>query len=391
MMLAKMAAQELVDGLSAVTLGASLLFVFGNGRSPVRARLAFAFGGLSVFFALRAAANALDAHGLEVIELLTVCFLPLAALLLAEGVLRRHAPRLLKILVTLGAVALAVALAATGARLSPWFLGTYVVVALLGATMLLLLRERTSLSVQENASVDALMISGAVLTLLSATDFLPMAAVGFSGVGAAIVAFVLGANSRSGRESANAYLDVAAMALVAAIAAIVISHALGLAAAPEQIRMFALLLSLLLVVSSVLRLRHLRVGGDTQGLARALADADIGNLDSFLTDLAREPLLAGLRLAQGAMFTEYDADGLGAAMAARAVWTRASLAAAPARARDELGDLMTRQEATHAVMVSRSPLKIILLTLPAVGFADDSETSLALFHKLATVAAERRT
>lgn len=390
-MLTKMDAQELVDGLSAVTLGASLLFVARRSAAPLGSRLAFAFGGLCLFFALRAAAAALYAHGLELVEFLTVSFLPLAALLLVEGILRRHAPRLLKMLVTLGAFTIAIALAATDGRLASWYLGTYVVIALSGTTALLVFRERDSLSAQENAGVEALMISGAVLTLLCATDFLPRAAIAPSGIGASIVALVLGANPKSRRESWSALMDVAVMALAAAVAAVALSRVVGLDTMAEQIRIFAVLLSLLFAVGALLRLRRLQGDNASQALARALASADTSSLDGFLAGLSEEPMLAGLRLAQDAMLADYDADTLGSAMVTRAVWTRAALPAAPARARDELGDLMTRLEATHAVLVSRSPLRIVLLTLPTVGSIDESEASLALFHKLATIAAASRT
>ena len=53
------------------------------------------------------------------------------------------------------------------------------------------------------------------------------------------------------------------------------------------------------------------------------------------------------------------------------------------------GDLMTRNEATHAVMISREPLLIALLTLPG-GQLELVETNLALFGKLAALAAEDR-
>jgi len=56
------------------------------------------------------------------------------------------------------------------------------------------------------------------------------------------------------------------------------------------------------------------------------------------------------------------------------------------RARDELADLLDGAEATHALMISAAPLRIALLTLPAVGRSDDAETNLALFRKLAAIA-----
>jgi hypothetical protein len=144
----------------------------------------------------------------------------------------------------------------------------------------------------------------------------------------------------------------------------------------------------------VLRASQAGPGLAAQSFARALTEADTASLDGFLNSLADQPLLAGLRLAEGAQLAEYDEASLGTALAARPVWTQAVLrdveTPAPARAREELGDLMTRTEATHAVMISRTPLRIALLILPGGSQSDDAETDLALFGKLAAVAAIER-
>ncbi|HXQ46228.1 MAG TPA: hypothetical protein VN806_06400, partial [Caulobacteraceae bacterium] len=121
----------------------------------------------------------------------------------------------------------------------------------------------------------------------------------------------------------------------------------------------------------------------------ALAAGDVSSLDAFLGCVSEQPLLAGLRIADGPVLAEYDAVGMAAAMAGRAIWTRAALPdlAMPDRARDELADLLESAEATHALMVSPSPLRIALLTLPGVPPSDDAETNLELFRKLAAIAA----
>jgi hypothetical protein len=53
-----------------------------------------------------------------------------------------------------------------------------------------------------------------------------------------------------------------------------------------------------------------------------------------------------------------------------------------------LSDLMVRSEASHAGLISRNPLRIALLTLPEIGEADGAVTDLALFCKLAAIAAK---
>ncbi|HEX3675683.1 MAG TPA: hypothetical protein VHU87_15535 [Rhizomicrobium sp.] len=389
-MLTRFAGQELIDGLSAVTLGASVLGIAQRrAASPLRTRLGFAFGGLFVLFAARTAFYVLDISFLHLLALIVVCTLPLAALVLAEGVLRRHAPGALKILVTLGAVAMAAALLAEDGRApaASWWLGSYVITSLVTVTVLLLARDRKSLSRQENAGVAALIASGALLTLLSVTDFLPRSPVGLSGIGAAAVGFVLGANPSTARETRRVLVSVLIMGLVAVTGAVLFAAPFGLHGLDEHVRMEAILLALLLATNAVLGVFQREGAGAAQGFAQALAAADRTSLDAFLGSLSGEPLLAGLNLAEGKSLAEYDTIALSNAMAARAVWTRMLLSGGHAdiaeRAGDELADLMARTEATHAVVLSRMPLRIALLTLPGAGTADGIEVNLALFGALA--------
>jgi len=392
-MLDRLPAQALIDALSAAALGASVIVVARPGSlSPLRPRLAFAFGGLCLFFAARAAAAAWNAHLLWLLIPVVGCLLPFAALVLAEGLLRRHAPAPLKGLVTLGAVAVAIAILATDGRppATSWVLGGYVVLSLASVTVLLLARDRASLSRQENAAIGALIASGVLLTLLCVTDFLPVAQVGLSGVGAAMVACVLSANPTSSREARRALADVLLICALAAAGGLVLAGMLAISGVAGEVRLGAIVLAALLAVSAILDARR-KTDRSARGFSLALAGADTSSLDAFLGSLADQPLLDGLRLAQGGLLADYDQGALASAMARRAIWTPAALRDSPTpigtRARDELSDLMARTDATHALLISAAPLRIALLTLPAAGPTDEAAADLALFRKLAAMAA----
>jgi hypothetical protein len=392
-MLTHAIAQGLVDGLSTVTLGACVLAISQRPPSLLRPRLGFAFGGAFLLFAARTGANVLDVPTLWLLALVIVCALPLAALLLAEGVLRRHAFWPLKGLVTWGALAMAIGLLLSGgqAPASTYWLGSFVILSLAAVALMLFARNKASLSTQENASVTALIGSGIFLIMASITDFLPPAPLGLSGVGAAAVAFVLGANPSTAKETKNVLMSMLAMVVMAAVSALAFAHSFAVESRDEQIRAGAIILSLLLASDSILGARRRFASRANQDFARALAHADTTSLDNFLNSLADQPLLAGLRIAKGPMLADYDVTPLGAAMKTRPVWTRSILAdkttQIPARARDELGDLMARMDASHAVVIFDTPLQIALLTLPEVGSADSTEINLALFHKLAAASA----
>jgi hypothetical protein len=388
-MLTRLAAQGLVDGLSALTLAGAALGV-ARRATPLRPYLVFVFGSLATFFTARAAFEATGWPGPQLVQRLVACVLPVAALLLAEGVLRRHAPRALKLFVSGAAlVALATAVFASRQAWPDTMLAVYVVVALAGTTALLLARDRTSLSRQENAGVSALVAAGLLVTAASATDFIASAPVGLSGVGAASVAFVLAANPASAREARRVIIEFLALALVAAVVAFALARGLALAGPAEMTRLAAVLLAVLLAAAAVVSAVRVRSGHRETEFALALARADTTRLDRFLDGVADQPLLSGLRLAEGTQLSDYDTEGLAAAVAARTVWTPAALgtAAIAVRAREELADLLARHDATHAVVVSEAPLRIALLTLPDGGAPDAVEAQLALFGKLAATAA----
>ena len=393
-MLDRAAAQVLVDGLSAVALGAwTPALARPSDVSPVQARLRFAFGSLCLFYAARAAAEAQGWMGLRTVTLLIGCVLPVAALLLAEGVLRRHAPAPLKLGVTLGGCVTTVALLVGGGRppVSSWGLGGYVILSLLGVAALILARDRALLSQQENAGATALASSGALLIALSVSDFLPGAFLGLSGVGAAVLAFILAAGA--GSDARRTWGEVLVMVAACLITAAALAAPLHLISAAEALRLAATLLALLLAVGASAGAIRRRRPATIPALTDALTHADTSSLDRFLGALADQPLLAGLRIGEADLLADYDVPALGAMMAEeRPVWTPTGLAEphhAAMRAHEELADLMAKTQATHAMMVARSPLRIALLTLPDIGPASDATAQLALFGKLAALVSER--
>lgn len=394
MILERNTGQELLDMLSALSLGASTLLVARWGpASSLRSRLIFIFGGLCAFFAIRAAGDALASTALETIDRLIACVMPLAALLLVEGALRRHAPKAIKAFVSVGALVVAVALLIPSSRnaATNYGLGAFVILSLVCVTALLVTRDRSSLSRQENAGLDALAVPGALMTLLTITDFVGSTPVGLSGIGAAMLAFVLAANASSRREVRAVLTELVLITLVTVASEPAFAAALAIETPAQHVRMAAVLVALTLATSAVLRVRQAREERTTQSFARALTLADISSVDRFLNSLADQPLLAGLHLAEDGQLAEYDRGGLGTALAQRSFWTRDvlrdSTVSIAKRAREELDDLMTRTDATHAVALSHAPLRIALFTLPRHGRAGNAETDLALFGKFAAIAA----
>jgi hypothetical protein len=184
------------------------------------------------------------------------------------------------------------------------------------------------------------------------------------------------------------------MALLATAGALALAGPLALVQPAEKFRLAVLLLALLLAAGTVLGALRQRGGHALLDFNAAMARADTASLDAFMGTIADQPLLSGLRMAEGSALGDYDAETLIAAMAGRAVWSRDAFVRGDAVTAmpggEELADLMARTEATHAMMISTAPLRIALLTLPELGLADEMAVHLAMFRKLATIAAENR-
>ena len=395
-MLSRDAAQGLTDALSAVALAAYAAGALRRRvRSPLEGRLLLLFVGLALFFGVRSAGEILGRPDLSDWAQLLAPALPIAGLFLVEGLLRRHAPVWLKVLIPLGAVGVCAALLFTrrDPAVSTWGLGGYVALSLLALTALLLGRDRRSLSHQENVTIAAFLAAGLGLLLLSVTDFAPGAWLGMSGLGAAGLAFIAAVKPTSVGGGLSAAFDLLILALVGALLALGLASALAIPPSEETARLGVVVFALVIALATILHALQRRAGYDgARSLRRALATADLASLSDFLDGLASQPALKGLKLAGDAELADYDPSTLLETLRTRPVWTRQALrdlpAATPDRGSEELADLMARADATHAGLISQSPLRIGLLTLPEIGLDEEAEVDFALFCKLAATAAE---
>ena len=135
-------AQQLIDALSCVTLLASTAARTGARADPLNGRMRFALGVLCAFYGLRWASEASRIGFLDDASLLAVSVVPLCALFLVEGMLRRHAPKAFKIGVSGGAVVAAGVVIASPLRsaISHWSLLAYEIATFGGLATLILTR-----------------------------------------------------------------------------------------------------------------------------------------------------------------------------------------------------------------------------------------------------------
>lgn len=163
-------------------------------HGPVTARAIVALGLVAILFLVRSVAWSTSSGFLAAVVGILAAALPLAALLVAEGLLRRHAPRVLKLAILWGGVAAAVC---SIVPKLPGIVATFVLhVVVTGGFaaigVLLWMRDQTSLTDGENAVIRRVVAAIVLLVPLIATDFIaimPDLPMRFGAVGALVALF----------------------------------------------------------------------------------------------------------------------------------------------------------------------------------------------------------
>ncbi|MFC5389209.1 hypothetical protein U0030_08990 [Brevundimonas bullata] len=387
--------QMLVDGFGALgALAVALVLVSRKGRTTVQNVLMLVFALAGLFYASRALARATGLEGFGLVSLILACALPLGALLLAENLLRRHAPLPIKLIVAGGTLLGLIAAILAGSGLERAFsLALYVPLALALVLGLILFRDRSTLAPMENAALDsygrALLATG----LLALTDFGLISPFGLSALGMLSLAYAAAAGASAPRRWIDALKELALAATISVLLAGALLRLRPPGSLLEAEGVLAITVSALLALSVLLRLQS--GGGDQQRrlFEQALATADTTDLGRFIDTASRAAPLQGLVLAEGADLSAYDPALLRAAFADDVVMdlTRLdhALSEAERDAREQLRDLLRRHASTHAILISAVPLQIALIALGGSTRAEEDERAMALFQKMAAMVAAR--
>jgi hypothetical protein len=364
-----------------------------SARSLLESRTHVLIGVLAALFFIRGFAWLLpNHHWLDWLVFMPVSLLPIVMTLFVEGLLRRHAPLWLKILATGLSAA---AFIANSARfwttqsdgltaIDAVLLGA-VLVTMLALAWLLLRRDRASLSASENSLVRVCAVDAAISLPLSITDFrtaFGAPPVRMGTLGALLLCYSLLRAPDAGIELGGWLRDLGRLVLKAVIACVFVVLALGTVNAPFVLPLSALAVALLLASSILDRLRDAAESTTRNDLLRWLGRATPQSASEFVAELAALPLTSDAAVIEGADLEAYDENGLVTTFSKRSVYSLADLRrvrdvdANNARGADELADLLERRGATHVALISRSPARLLLATLPELGYS--GETALAL-------------
>jgi hypothetical protein len=391
-------ADSIVNLCGAIGLGVAMLTLYRRDpNGPLTRRLLLAIGVVTILFFIRGAAWWSGNASLDRLSLIPAALIPLGALIVTEGMLRRHAPRIVKMVAVFGGLLLGLGGALGLERFAtPYFLALSIfqLAGFAACALILMMRDRISLMASENRSIGRLAAGALVVIPFIVTDFrtlLPDFPVRLGALGALLViATVLIAGSGAETRRQGLYLT----ALRSSGSAL-----LGVAAAwmsPEAdtaqvVRFGAVAVAGVLAIGLMVDTLRALFESRAPGILNSVAASAARTRDQLLSELARHPIFESARRYRESDLDAYDPALLRAFLSTQRVLRRREAPwglASSDPAVERVTSLMAANSATHLMILSHDPIDIIVTTVPVISADPTTETALELVHRLLALAPE---
>jgi hypothetical protein len=368
-----------------------------DARSPLTRRLLLALGVIAMLFFVRGAAwwsgNAL----LDRISLIPAALIPLGALIVTEGILRRHAPRQVKIVIVLGGIGLGLGGAFGLERFATLYfvlLSLFQLAGFATCGWLLAMRDRTTLMASENRSIGRLAVGALIVIPFIATDFQVLAPdipVRLGALGALLVVtaiLIAGGGAETRRQALlMTALRLSSSALLGAAAAFVSPDVDG----AQIIRFGAIAISGVLTIGLMVDALRAYFESQVPGVLDSVAASPARTRDQLIAELARHPIFESARRYRENELAAYDPPMLRDFLSTRRVLRRAEAPwglTSSDPAVERAVSLMAANSATHLIILSHDPIDVIVLAVPVISADPATETALALVRRLLALTPE---
>ncbi|WP_284422643.1 MULTISPECIES: hypothetical protein [unclassified Bradyrhizobium] len=368
-----------------------------DSHGPLTARLVALLALVALLFLLRGIAWWTDNATLDRISLIPAALVPLGALIVTEGLLRRHAHRRLKAAALIGGIVLALAGVLGPVELENHHtvvLSAFQLVGFAVCAWLLLRRDRASLLAWENRAIDRVAFGAVMVIPFIITDFRVLAPdmpvrLGALGALLAVTAMLIaGASAEAQRQGALlTLLRIAGAALLGAAAAALSSDV----DAAQLMRFCAVAVAGVLTIGLLGDALRAVLEAREPGVLESIGAATAATRDELIAELARQPIFETARRCREAELTAYDPPLLRAFLASRRVLRRADAPwewAATDPAVERMVALMAARHATHVIVLSHQPVDLIVLAVSVIAADPATETALALVRRLLVQAPE---
>ena len=387
-----MTADSIVNLCGAIGLGVAMMtFYRRDPRSPLTRRLLIALGVIALLFLVRGVAWWSGSVALDRLSVIPAALIPLGALIVTEGILRRHAPRGLKVMAVFGGIVLGLGGAFGLERFATPYavvLSLFQLVSFAACGWLLATRDRTTLMASENRGIGRLAVGALVVIPFILTDFrtlFPDIPVRLGALGALLTVAVM-LIAGGGAETRRHGLALMALRLVS-------SALLGFAAAfmaPEVdaaqvVRFCAVAVAGVLTIGLMTDALRALFESQEPGVLNSIAASPAATRDALMAELAHHPIFESARRYREIELAAYDPPLLREFLSTRRVLRRSEAPwglAASDPAAERAVSLMTANSATHVIVLSEDPVDLIVLAVPVTSADPATETALALVRRL---------
>ncbi|MCR9138591.1 MAG: hypothetical protein NXI27_21500 [Alphaproteobacteria bacterium] len=360
-------------------------------RSPLNQRFLFGIDVLIAMLLSRILAWTTPIGFFDQLTVVAAGFVPLAALILAEGLLRRHAPAPLKWLAAAGAAIIAFLSLVNLQWMHPGLL--YLLMGLqltvfVSLGYLVVTRDRATLTASENLMVDRLGLSLLLIVPFAITDFRdafflwPVRMSGIAILFLCWLALSFSRNNLTHWEIARSFVLVLAAGIAAGLA---ISSLAGLDGS-MTVQITAIIVSAALVAQIYNERRTLHRDEERESILRSIAQAGGGDPDNFLMTLQKHPMVSGALTLKDADLKDFDTS-LMRAFDHSPIQRKSELSPAEqaAETTEQLHWFFEKYDATHAMLVSREPRVLVALNMPTLAASPGAELELAAVQRFAAM------
>lgn len=365
-----------------------------NRWDPINRRFLFGVRITMVLFAGRALMVLTGIEAFRILVLFAAAMIPLAVLILTEGLLRRHAPPLVKAVIGGGAAFFALSALWYSQSIDPARLFALLSFQLLGFALsgwLIVARDRGSLSSSENAMVVRLGLSLILFIPLTAGDFLLLyigLPIQFSALGVLILCWLAIGLGRSHQGHRATLVSLAVMVAAAVLAGAMI----GLFAQMGRdgyLLTVAIIMTTLFLVAILNDARSLRLEEQSLGLLRLLATATTDDPMTFLRMLQAHPLIEGAVVVREESLAGLQDEVLEQIFTAAPVLRKNDPPQLGAVADDHIAHLFGRFSATHVMLAQTRPRILVALSVPSLSASPSVELELQVAQRMAALMQEK--
>lgn len=391
-------ADSIVNLCGAIGLAVAMLTLYRRDpKSPLTRRLLIALGIIALLLLIRGVAWWSGSGVLDNFSMIPAALIPFGALLVTEGILRRHAPRSAKIVVVTGGIVLGLAGAFGSERFATPYAVLLVLFQLAGFAIcawLLATRDRTTLLAAENRSIGRLAVGAVLVIPFIVTDFrvlMPDIPVRLGALGALLVVTAILIAERGAETQRQALLMTLLRLSGSALLGIAAAFVAPDAGAAQIMRFCAVAIAGVLTIGLAADALRAYFEAQVPGVLNSVAASPARTRDALIAELERHPIFESARRYRESELQAYDPPLLRHLLSdvrvlrrPDAPWGRAVSDPAVER----VMSLLAANHATHLIVLSHDPIDVIALAVPVISADPATETALALVRRLLALTPE---